>query len=199
MAAHVGTRVTERSPGDPAARRSRDAPGDEGTAERLVPMVYDQLRRLARRHLAGWRRGQSLQTVDLVGEAYLKLAHRAAASWTDRAHFVAIASRAMRCVLVDHARRRRSARRGRDPLRVSLADGDGGTTPATAEIIAVHEALERLVRLDPRKGEIVELRYFGGLGDEDIARLVGLSARTVKREWRWAKAWLLRDLGEQPR
>ncbi len=199
MATHVGmTRVTERSHAEPGAQPSRAGPGDEGTAGWLVPLVYDQLRRLARRHLAGRRRGQSLQTVDLVSEAYLKLAHRAGAAWTDRAHFVAVASRAMRCVLVDHARRRRAARRGDDPIRVSLADGDGGADPGSAEIIAVHEALKRLARLDARKARIVELRYFGGLDDGEIAGVVGLSTRTVKREWRWAKAWLFRELAEPP-
>ncbi len=168
--------------------------GDDAAADALVPAVYEQLRRLARRHLAGQRRGHSLQTVDLVGEAYLKLAHVRGGAWRDRAHFVAVASRAMRCVLVDHARRRAYAKRGGDPIRVSLADGDPGTEPGSAEIIAVHEALTRLAQLDPRKSRIVELRYFGGLGDEEIAEVVGLSSRTVKREWRWAKAWLYREL-----
>ncbi len=169
--------------------------GDEVDA--LVPVVYEQLRRLARRHLAGQRRGHSLQTVDLVDEAYLKLAHTPAAGWKDRAHFVAVASRAMRCVLVDHARRRGYAKRGRNPIRVSLGDGEQGSDPGSAEIIAVHEALNRLAEIDARKSQIVELRYFGGLGDEEIAEVVGLSTRTVKREWRWAKAWLYRELGRE--
>ncbi len=169
---------------------------DDAAVDALVPLVYEQLRRLARRHLAGQRRGHSLQTVDLVGEAYLKLAHRQGADWRDRVHFLAVASRAMRCVLVDHARRRGYAKRGGNPIRVSLADGDAGADPGSAEIIAIHEALVRLAELDPRKSRIVELRYFGGLGDEDIAEVTGLSTRTVKREWRWAKAWLHRELGD---
>ncbi len=163
----------------------------------LVPVVYEQLRKLARRPLAGQRRGHSLQTVDLVDEAYLKLAHCEGAGWTSRAHFVSVASRAMRCILVDHARRRGYAKRGRNPIRVSLGDGEPGSEPASAEIIAVHEALTRLAELDPRKSQIVELRYFGGLADEEIAELIGLSTRTVKREWRWAKAWLYRELGDE--
>ncbi len=174
----------------PSARSGNDAAVDA-----LVALVYEELRRVARRHLAGQRRGHSLQTVDLLDEAYLKLAHLRGAGWNDRAHFVAVASRAMRCVLVDHARRRGYAKRGRDPVRVSLAGVDEGPDPGSAEIVAVHEALERLAALDPRKSRIVELRYFGGLGDEEIAGVVGLSTRTVKREWRWARAWLYRELG----
>jgi RNA polymerase sigma factor (TIGR02999 family) len=172
---------------------------DEAAVDQLVPVVYEQLRRLAKRHLAGQRRGHSLQTVDLVDEAYLKLAHRPGAGWKDRAHFVAVASRAMRCVLVDHARRRGYAKRGRNPIRVSLAEGERGSDPdpGSAEIIAVHEALTRLAQADPRKSRIVELRYFGGLGDEEIAEVIGVSTRTVKREWRWAKAWLYRELGRE--
>ncbi len=169
--------------------------GDDAAVDELVPVVYEQLRRLARRHLAGQRRGHSLQTVDLVNEAYLKLARCPGAGWKDRAHFVAVASRAMRCVLVDHARSRAYAKRGGNPIRVSLADAEPGVDPGSAEILAVHEALTRLTQLDPRKGRIVELRYFGGLADEEIAEVVGLSSRTVKREWRWAKAWLHRELG----
>ncbi len=170
--------------------------GDDAAADALVPVVYEQLRRLARRHLAGQRRGHSLQTADLVDEAYLKLAHCRGAGWRDRAHFVAVASRAMRCVLVDHARRRGYAKRGGNPIRVSLADGAGGSDPASAEILAVHEALTRLARMDARKSQIVELRYFGGLADEEIAEVIGSSTRTVKREWRRARAWLFRELGD---
>jgi RNA polymerase sigma factor (TIGR02999 family) len=179
----------------PDRRRPGARSGDEAAADAVAPLVYDELRRVARRHLAGQRRGHSLQTVDLVNEAYLKLAHAGGAGWKDRAHFVAVASRAMRCILVDHARRRGYAKRGRNPIRVTLTDGEG-PDPASAEIVAVHEALGRLADLDPRKGRIVELRYFGGLGDEEIAAVVGLSTRTVKREWRWARAWLFRELAD---
>jgi RNA polymerase sigma factor (TIGR02999 family) len=175
--------------------RSERGPGESAQADALVPAVYEQLRRLAKHHLAGQRQGHSLQTVDLVNEAYLRLARSWGAGWSDRAHFVAVASRAMRCVLVDHARRQAYAKRGRNPIRVPLADEEPRTEPGSAEIIAVHEALTRLARIDPRKSQVVELRYFGGLGDEEIAEVMALSARTVKREWRWAKAWLYRELG----
>ncbi len=184
--------ATTAGPDSPLPGRS----GDDAV-DALVPAVYEQLRRLARRHLAGQRRGHSLQTVDLVDEAYLKLARSPAAGWKDRAHFVAVASRAMRCVLVDHARRRGYAKRGGNPIRVSLGRGERGSDPGSAEIIAVHEALNRLAEVDPRKSRIVELRYFGGLGDEEIAEVIGLSTRTVKREWRWATAWLYRELVDE--
>lgn len=187
--------MTADTPGTDG-RVSTERTGD-AAADALVPVVYEQLRRLARRHLAGQRRGHSLQTVDLVDEAYLKLAHVPGAGWKSRAHFVAVASRAMRSVLVDHARRRGYAKRGRDPIRVSLTDGEAGSDPPIAEILAVHEALNRLAAVDPRKSQIVELRYFGGLGDGEIAEVVGLSTRTVKREWRRAKAWLFRELGDE--
>ena len=188
--------MTAATPGTDR-RRSSVQSRDEVVVDELVPVVYERLRRLARRHLAGQQQGHSLQTADLVNEAYLKLAHRRGAEWKNRAHFVAVASRAMRCVLVDHARRRGYAKRGRNPIRVSLTDGERGSDPGSAEIIAVHEALTRLAQVDPRKSQIVELRYFGGLGDEEIAEVIGLSSRTVKREWRWAKAWLYRELGDE--
>jgi RNA polymerase sigma factor (TIGR02999 family) len=172
--------------------------GDESGVDALVASVYEQLRRLARRHLAGQRRGFSLQTVDLVNEAYLKLAHLPGAGWEDRAQFVAVASHAMRCVLVDHARRRGYAKRGRNPIRVSLGEAEPGSDPGSAEILAVHEALARLAQLDPRRSQIVELRYFGGLGDDEISGVIGVSTRTVQREWRIAKAWLYRELGGEP-
>ncbi len=188
--------MTAASPGTDR-RLSTLQSGDEAALDELVPVVYEQLRRLAKRHLAGQRRGQSLQTVDLVNEAYLKLGHLRGAEWKSRAHFVAVASRAMRCVLVDHARRRGYAKRGHNPIRVSLDEGEQGSDPVSAEIIAVHEALTRLAQIDSRKSQIVELRYFGGLVDEEIADVIKLSTRTVKREWRWAKAWLYRELGNE--
>jgi RNA polymerase sigma-70 factor (ECF subfamily) len=170
--------------------------GDKAAMNRLVPLVYEELRRLARRHMAGQRRGHTLQTADLVGEAYLKLVNATEAGWSNRAHFFAVASRAMRSVLVDYARRRGYAKRGGNPVRVSLSEADQRSEQATAEIVAVDEALSRLAALDPRKARIVELRYFGGLSVEETAHLLDLSPRTIKRDWRWARAWLFRELGE---
>jgi len=171
--------------------------GDRAAMNRLVPLVYDELRRLARRHMAGQRQGHTLQTADLVNEAYLKLAN--GGGWKDRVHFFAVAASAMRSVLVDYARRRGYLKRGANAVRVSLseADADGRAEETTAEIVEVDQVLGRLAALDPRKAQIVELRYFGGLGVDEIAALLDLSPRTIKREWRWARAWLYRELGEK--
>jgi RNA polymerase sigma-70 factor (ECF subfamily) len=171
--------------------------GDEAAMNQLLPLVYEELRVLARHHLAGQRWGHTLQTADLVGEAYLKLVNAKGTGWKNRAHFFAVASRAMRSVLVDYARRRKYAKRGGNPLRVSLSEADQISDPGTGEVLAIDEALSRLAALDPRKAQIVELRYFGGLGVEEIGRLLDLSSRTIKREWRWAKAWLYRELREE--
>ena len=171
--------------------------GDDAAVNQLIPVVYEELRRLAKRHMAGQRRGHTLQTADLVNEAYLKLVNVQETGWKDRLHFFAVASRAMRSVLVDYARRRGYAKRGGNPVRVSLSEADQRSEEKSAEVIAVDEALSGLAALDPRKSRIVELRYFGGLSVEETAGLLGLSARTIKREWRWARAWLHRELGEE--
>ena len=171
--------------------------GDEAEMNQLVPLVYEELRRLARRHLAGQRWGHTLQTADLVSEAYLKLVNVKGTGWKDRVHFFAVASRAMRFVLVDYARRRGYAKRGANPVRVSLNEADQISEQRTAEVVAIDEALSRLAALDPRKAQIVELRYFGGLSVEETAQVLDLSSRTIKREWRWARAWLYRELGEE--
>jgi len=168
--------------------------GDDAAVEQLVPILYEELRRLARRHLAGQRRAHTLQTADLIGEAYLKLAGVNGTGWKNHAHFVAVASRAMRSVLVDHARRRGYAKRGGNPVRVSLGEAEQVSGQDTTEVVAVDEALRRLAALDARKAQIVELRYFGGLSVEEVAQLLEVSARTVKREWRWARAWLYGEL-----
>jgi RNA polymerase sigma factor (TIGR02999 family) len=169
---------------------------DEAAVNKLLPMVYEELRRLAKRHMAGQRVGHTLQTTDLVNEAYLKLVNLNETGWRDRIHFFAVASRAMRSVLVDYARKRGYAKRGCNPVRVSLSEANDVSEQKSAEIIAVDEALSRLALLDPRKSQIVELRYFGGLSVEECAQFIGISPRTVKREWRWAKAWLYRELAE---
>jgi RNA polymerase sigma-70 factor (ECF subfamily) len=167
--------------------------GEQAAVKRLVPVLYDELRRLARRHMAGQRPGHTLQTSDVVNEAYLKLANVKRPAWQDRVHFLAVASCAMRSVLVDYARRRGYAKRGANPLRVSLGESDDQRAEDPVEVLAVDEALSRLAALDPRKAQIVELRYFGGLGVDEVAQLLELSSRTIKREWRWARAWLYRE------
>ncbi len=171
--------------------------GDEAAADELKPVVYDELRRLARRHLAGQPPGHTLQTTDLVNEACLKLLKPGETGWSNRIHFLAVASRAMRSVLVDYARRRGYTKHGSNPVRVSLSEANQTSKEGSAEILAVDQALTRLATLDARKGQIVELRYFGGLSVGETAELLGVSDRTVKREWRWARAWLYQELGNE--
>src|SRR5882724_11936254 len=145
--------------------------GDAAAVDQLTPAVYEELRRLAKRHMAGQRRGHTLQTRDLVAEAYLKLVNVQETGWKDRIHFFAVASRAMRSVLVDYARRRGYAKRGGNPIRVSLSEANQVSEGKSAEVIAVDEALTRLAALDPRKSQIVELRYFGGLFEDRQKRV----------------------------
>src|SRR5438093_1628073 len=147
--------------------------GDEAAMNQLVPLVYQELRLLARRHLAGQRQGHTLQTADLVGEAYLKLVNPQGTGWKNRAHFFAVASHAMRSVLVDYARRRRYAKRGGNALRVSLSEADQISEPRTAEVVAVDEALSRLATLDPRKAQIVADRLTAPVGRYLLERELG--------------------------
>jgi RNA polymerase sigma-70 factor (ECF subfamily) len=168
------------------------AQGDEAAGERLFPIVHGELRRQAARYMRRERRDHSLEPSGLVNEAYLKLAASAGVDWHSRAHFFAIAARIMRQVLVDHARRRRAAKR--EGCRVTLSDVDAPVAPL--ELMDLDEALKELAALDPQQARVVELRFFGGLGVEETAAVVGLSERTVKREWQTARAWLQRRLGE---
>lgn len=168
--------------------------GDRAALDKLMPVLYQELRRLARRHMLGQSPGHSLQTTDLVHQAYLKLVNVQGAGWQDRIHLLSVASQAMRCVLVDHARRRRYAKRGGNPIRVSLDDALLVSEEPGREVLAVDEALNRLALLDPRKSQIVELRYFGGLSIEETADVLGVSPATVKREWAKARAWLYDEL-----
>jgi RNA polymerase sigma-70 factor (ECF subfamily) len=174
------------------------AQGDEAAGERLFPILYSELRRQAARYMRRERRSHTLQPSGLVNEAYLRLAASPDLDWHDRAHFFAIAARVMRQVLVDHARRRRAAKR--EGLHVTLADADAAAAPP--ELLDIENALEELVVLDPRQARVVELRFFGGLDVEETADVLGLSARTVKREWQTARAWLqhrlLHGAGERP-
>ena len=163
---------------------------------KLTGRLYQELHRLAKRHMAGQRPGHTLQTTDLLNEVYLKLAKLQKPEWKDRIHFFAVASRTMRSILVDYARRRGHAKRGSNPVRVSLVEVREISEQRGTEVIALDEALNRLAALDPRKSQVVELRYFGGLSEAEVAEVVGLSQRTVQREWRKARAWLHRELEE---
>ena len=169
--------------------------GDKAALDRLTPLVYDELRRIAHRYMRGERGGHTLETTALVNEAYLRLANQQRVEWQDRAHFFAVTAQVMRHVLIDHARRRHYAKRGGAAARqLPLEEEHGMSHERAAELIALDDALDRLTRLDPRKGRVVELRYFGGLSLEETAEVLGVSVMTVRRDWRAARAWLYQAL-----
>lgn len=168
--------------------------GDREALDRLMPLVYDELRRIARRNLRRQAPGNTLQTTAVVNEAYLRLVDHDSIDWQNRTHFFAVAAQAMRFLLVDHARSQQAEKRGGAARHVEL-DGVAAITPERSkELIALDEALSRLAELDPRQSQIVELRYFGGLSLEETAEIIGVSVITVRREWAKAKAWLYREL-----
>jgi RNA polymerase sigma factor (TIGR02999 family) len=170
--------------------------GDRSAADELMPAVYDELRRQAERAMRREGHEHTLQATALVHESYLRLVDQRRVAWRNRAHFFAIASTVMRRILVDHARARLTAKRGGGAAPVTLAGVQDGEAERVAEVdlLALHEALDRLARLDPEQARLVELRYFGGLTIEETAGALGVSAATVKREWAVARAWLRREL-----
>ncbi|MDX1394393.1 MAG: sigma-70 family RNA polymerase sigma factor [Gemmatimonadota bacterium] len=170
------------------------AGGDVDAFDRLMPLVYDDLRKIAHGRLARERAGHTLSTTAVVHEAYLKLVNQATATWRDRAHFFAVASRVIRHVLVDYARVRKAAKRGGDAIRIPLRDEVDGKAPDLVELIALDEALSELARHDPRLERIVEYRFFGGMTVRDAAEALGVSQRTAERDWRRARAYLYRAL-----
>ncbi|MGH9722310.1 MAG: sigma-70 family RNA polymerase sigma factor [Bryobacteraceae bacterium] len=171
------------------------AGGDEGARDRLVPLVYDALRRLASRHLSGERQAATLQPTSLVHEAYIRLVEQKQPDWQSRSHFFGVAAHVMRQVLVDHARNRRSQKRGGGAVMVDLKDTALGMGHGGADVIAIHDALNHLEQFDRRKCRIVELRFFGGFTEEETAQHLAVSTRTVRRELRLAEAWLNTQLG----
>lgn len=168
--------------------------GDPRALENLTPLVYEELRRLARSHMRRERVGHTLQTTGLVHEAFLRLVDQRRASWRDRLHFFGAAASAMRRVLVDSARARQSSKRGGEAIQLPLDDAMG-VSDRHADVLEIHECLGRLSALDARQGRIIELRFFGGLSIEETAELEGISPMTVKREWAVARAWLFREIG----
>lgn len=164
--------------------------GDRAALDELIPLVYDELRRLAHHYMRQEREGHTLQTTALVNEAYVRLIDQNAVHWQDRAHFFAIAAKLMRRILVDYARSRRYAKRGGEARQVSFDESAIVSPVKGAEMVAVDEALTDLGTRDARKSKIVELRFFGGLNIEETAEVMGISPTTVQREWRSAKAWL---------
>ena len=171
--------------------------GDKAALDRLIPLVYDELRRIAHRYVQRERDGHTLQTSALVNEAYLRLAGQHKVSWQNRAHFFAVTAQVMRHILIDHARRRRYAKHGGEARQIPIKDASGMSMERAAELIALEEALDELAKLDRRKSSVVELRYFGGLSLEETAEVLGISLMTVRRDWRAAKAWLYRRMKDE--
>ena len=168
--------------------------GDKAALDRLMPLVYDELRRIAHRYVQHERNDHTLQTSALVNEAYLRFAGQRQVNWQNRGHFFAATAQVMRHILIDHARRRRYAKHGGDVQQVSISDAAEMSLQRADELIALEEALEELSTLDRRKGQVVELRYFGGLSLEETAEVLEISLMTVRRDWRAAKAWLYRKM-----
>ncbi len=169
--------------------------GDQAALERLIPLVYDELRRLAHRYMQRERAGHTLQTTALVNEAYLRLVDQRKANFKNRAHFFAICANIMRRILVDYARSRRYRKREGEARKVSLEEAAALSSERAAEVLAVDEALGKLASIDPRKSRIIELRFFGGLTIEETAEVMGASHATIEREWNTARAWLYREIG----
>ncbi|MGI8998061.1 MAG: sigma-70 family RNA polymerase sigma factor [Pyrinomonadaceae bacterium] len=166
--------------------------GDKAALDKLTPLVYEELRRLAHQYMSQERPGHTLQTSALVNEAYLRLIDQKDVHWQNRAHFFGIAAQMMRRILVDHARQRRYAKRGGDARRVSLDEAMIVSNERAADVVALDDALNGLAEIDPRKSQIVELRFFGGLSIEETAEVLKVSPGTIMREWTLAKAWLKR-------
>lgn len=168
--------------------------GDQSVVDRIYPLVYDELQRIARRLLSSERRGHTLSTTGLVHEAYFKMVDQTRVDWQGRAHFCAVASKAMRRILIDHARRRHAAKRGGKQHRLTL-DEDHVSVDAQAEVlISLDQALDRLSGHNERLVQVVELRFFGGLTEEEAAQVLDVSVRTVRRDWVKARAWLFKEL-----
>jgi RNA polymerase sigma factor (TIGR02999 family) len=168
--------------------------GDRGARDKLIPLVYAELRRVAAHYMRTQAPGHTLQTTALIHEAFLKLAGRPEKHWNGRAHFLGVAAQAMRHILVDHARAQDRAKRGGGVHAVSLEECGAVPVERAAELVALDEALDRLAAIDPRKARVVEMRYFGGLSVDEVAELLVVSPDTVMRDWRLAKTWLRREL-----
>jgi len=173
---------------------TRWSEGDDAALTELAPLVYEELRRLAHRQMGAERPDHTLQTTALVNEAYLRLADQTNPRWQNRAHFFAVAARSMRQILVSHARSQRSQKRGGGALKMELDEAALVSPQESKEILELHEALEKLATLDSRKAQVVELKYFGGLNYDEIAEVLKISTITVRRDWRFAKAWLYTEL-----
>lgn len=176
----------------------RAGAGEPSAVERIFPLVYDELRRLAHHHLARESTGRTLTTTELVHEAYLKLIDQTRVEWTGHAHFMGVAAMAMRRILVDRARTRRRVKRGGDRVRIPLENVDLTADERADLVVALDEALERLRGLDERQMRVVECRFFGGMTEEQTADALGIGLRTAKRDWAKARSWLYTELYDAP-
>jgi RNA polymerase sigma-70 factor, ECF subfamily len=173
--------------------------GDPAALDKLIPLVYTELHRIARHVWQQHPQSNTLQPTALINEAYLKLANAESTTYQDRCHFFAVASTAMRQILVNHAKSRLSAKRGGGRVEVPLDDVQLAADQEAEQIVSLHEALEALQRVDPRKSQVVEMRYFGGLNIEETAEALGVSIGTVNRDWRLARSWLIREMKREPK
>lgn len=172
--------------------------GDREAPERLMPLVYDEMRRIARSFISRERQGHTLQPTALVNEAYLRLVDQNSVSWQSRAHFYSVAASMMRRVLIDHARMRATEKRGGGAVRLSIEDVQVPIEERAANFVAMDEALERLSQFNERGRKIVEMRFYAGMSEEEIAEVLGVSTRTVLRDWKAARVWLFRELSQSP-
>jgi len=190
--------MSERSPGDVTVLLLAWSEGDRGALERLIPLVYEELRRQADRYVRRQAPGGSLQSTAVVHEVYLRLVDQTRAGWKNRAHFFAVAAKAMRQILIDHARRQAAAKRGGNQTRFVLEDAHARTPERSVDLLALDDALDRLNQMDESQARVVELRYFGGLTIDETAEVMGSSPATVKRAWQSARAWLFSELRGAP-
>ena len=170
--------------------------GDESALNSLAPLVYDELHKLAHHYMRREEKGHILQTTAVIHEAFLRLIRSKSADWQDRTHFFGICARLMRQILVDFARSEKSRKRGGEAVRLALEDAQGAAVSQDVDLLALDEALTRLSRVDARKGRTVELRFFGGLSVEETAEVMKVSPETVTRDWRLARAWLLKEMSD---
>jgi RNA polymerase sigma factor (TIGR02999 family) len=190
----VNQRASPSAPESISQLLLRWSDGDSSAREKLMPLVYDELRRLARKYLRHERANHTLQPTALVNEAYLRLVDQHSVLWQNRAQFFGLAAKLMRNILVDHARSREAAKRGGQHYSVSVSELDRFSKSSEVDLVVLHEALERLAAYDNQKSRIVELRFFGGLTIEETAKVLGISHATVERDWKMARAWLRREL-----
>jgi RNA polymerase sigma factor (TIGR02999 family) len=189
--------VPSDSPSQVTLLLSRWRAGDREALDALLPLVYEELRRLARHYLQQERRDHTLQSTALVHEAYVRLLGQDPPEWKSRAHFFGVAARLMRQILVDHARNHKAAKRGGNSLKLTLQEGLVERKGKDLDVVALDDALNQLARLSPQQSEIVELRFFSGLTIEDTSEVLGISPATVKRSWTAARAWLFREMNQR--